>query len=445
MTNNGARVKNKVAVILLFAMLLAACTPVGSVPSPAPLQPTFTAAPQASPSPTATNATTPDTSGTPTAFPTIAFTASSPATCQLSPVVPLIDTLAEYDIPVTSETDRAYGATSPKVTILSYCNYQKPVCKSLVLNLAELQQQYKEEVRVVLRQYPQPDVDDKSMLAAYAAEAAGLENRYWQMNNVLYSQQSDWLSLPPDEFEEWLVEQADKLDITRALWEANMANETVRERVAQTIEEASGLQLSGTPVVFFNNIMVKTGIDPDSLKVLTDYFLLPGKAYTDCPEIEIDTAKSYTATFSTEKGDIVFELFDDAAPLSVNSFVTLAHDGWYNGSAFFRVIPGFVAQGGDPSNSGLGSPGYGISSEVDPALRFDTPGLLALNRNTDGLSGSQFFITYTELPELDGQFTIIGRVIEGMSVVNSLRPRNPETDEILLPSDILISVTIEEN
>jgi peptidylprolyl isomerase len=78
-------------------------------------------------------------------------------------------------------------------------------------------------------------------------------------------------------------------------------------------------------------------------------------------------------------------------------------------------------------------------------LRFDTPGLLALNRNTDGLSGSQFFITYTELPELDGQFTIIGRVIEGMSVVNSLRPRNPETDEILLAADVLITVTISEN
>ncbi|HOW92516.1 MAG TPA: peptidylprolyl isomerase, partial [Anaerolineaceae bacterium] len=114
-------------------------------------------------------------------------------------------------------------------------------------------------------------------------------------------------------------------------------------------------------------------------------------------------------------------------------------------TSFHRVLENFVAQGGDPSNSGLGTPGYGISTEVDPSLRFATPGLLALNHDSAGLSGSQFFITYAPLPEMDGQFTIIGRVIEGMSVVNSLRPRNPEADEILLPADTLISVTIEEN
>lgn len=438
--------KTKVTIlILLFALLLSACAPRAELPTPAPLQPTFTITPLQSPSPSPANTSTPEAAGTPTAFPTIAFTVSAPAVCQLSPVVPAMDTLAEYNVPASSETDHAYGTSTPKVTILSYCSFQKPACKSLVLTLAELQQEYKDELRIVLRQYPQPEVDDKSLLAAYAVEAAGLEDRYWQMNNVLYSQQSDWLGLTPAEFQDWLVEQAGKLDINRARWEANMTSEVVRSRISQTIEEAAGLQLSGTPVLFFNNIMVKTGIDPDSLKVLVDYFMLPEKAYAECPPMEIDTNKSYTATFKTEKGDIIFELFDDTAPLSVNSFVRLARDGWYDGSTFFRVIPGFVVQGGDPSNSGLGTPGYGISSEVDPALRFDTPGLLAFNRNTDGFSGSQFFITYTELPEFDGQFTIIGRVIEGMSVVNSLRPRNPETDEILLPADVLITVTITEN
>jgi cyclophilin family peptidyl-prolyl cis-trans isomerase/protein-disulfide isomerase len=438
-------VKNKVAFILLLALLLSSCAPLADVPTPAELQPTFTLAPRIAGSATPAFTATPVNSGAPTAFPTIAFTASAPAACQLSPVVPALDTLAEYNVPDSSDTDHAYGSTSPKVTIISYCSYQRSACKNLVLALADLQQVYKEELRVVLRQYPQPELDDKSLLAAYAVEAAGMENRYWQMNNVLYSQQSDWLGLSPVEFQSWLVEQAGKLDINRTRWEANMADVNMRARVARVIDDAAGLQLAGTPVLFFNNIMVKTSIDPDSLKVLIDYFLLPEKAYTDCPVMEIDTAKNYTATFKTEKGEIVFELFDDIAPLSVNSFVKLARDGWYDGSSFFRVIPGFVAQGGDPSNSGLGSPGYGISSEVDPMLRFDTPGLLALNRNTDGLSGSQFFITYTELPELDGQFTIIGRVIEGMSVVNSLRPRNPETDEILLAADVLITVTISEN
>lgn len=436
--------KIKVPLILLFVTLLASCAPKAGVPSPVPLQPTFSSTPLPSASPEATITATLESSGAPTTFPTVDFTASSPATCRLAPIVPAIDTLAEYDVPAPGPKDHSFGATAPKVTILSYCNYQKPVCKSLQINLAELQQQYPDFVLVVSRQYPQPDVDDKSLIAAYAVEAAGLENRFWQMNEVLYSQQSEWSGLTLQEFREWLVTQAETMEITREQWEANMMNESVRSRVTQVVEDAAGLQTTGTPMLFFNNTMVKTAVDIDSLKVLIDYFLLPEKAYTNCPVIKIDTEKTYTATFTTEKGDIVFELFDDTAPLSVNSFVTLARDGWYNGSTFFRVIPGFVAQGGDPSNSGLGSPGFGISSEVDPALRFDAPGLLALNRNTDGLSGSQFFITYTALPELDGQFTIIGRVIEGQSVLNSLRPRNPESDEILLPADVLITVVIKE-
>lgn len=437
--------KKLIVLVILTAMLLSSCAPKSGMSGADTQVPLSTATPSPTAISIATETALPDLTVDPTIIPTIAFTASAPATCQLSPVIPAIDTLAEFNVPSASEIDRAYGPTSPKITILSYCNFQNPACKSLVFNLADLQQQYEEEVRIVLRQYPQPEIYDKSLLAAYAVDAAGLENRYWQMNNILYSLQSDWVNLSAEEFTEWLVEQAETLDITRAQWEANMASDSVRSRIAQTIDEAAGLQISATPILFFNNVMVRTGIDPDSLTVLVDYFLLPEKAYTVCPAFEIDTTKSYTARFSTEKGDIVFELFDDAAPQSVNSFISLARDGWYDGSTFFRVIPGFVAQGGDPSNSGLGTPGYGISSEVDPALRFDTPGLLALNRNTDGLSGSQFFITYTELPEMDGQFTIIGRVIEGMSVVNSLRPRDPEADEILLPADILISVTIEEN
>ena len=434
-----------IVLVSLTALLLSSCTPKAGAPGTNTPLPAATAASLPTESPMATVTAEPDLATDSTTLPTIAFTAGAPATCQLSPVIPSIDTFAEFNVPSSSETDRAYGAATPKITILSYCNFQNPACKSLVFNLADLQQQYQEEVRVVLRQYPQPDVYDKSLLAAYAVEAAGLENRYWQMHNLLYSRQSEWTSLTPINFAEWLVEQAGTLDISRAQWEANVASEVVRSRVTQTIDEAAGLQISATPILFFNNVMVKTGIDPDSLTVLVDYFLLPEKAYNECPPFEIDTTKSYTARFTTEKGDIVFELFDDAAPQSVNSFISLARDGWYDGSTFFRVIPGFVAQGGDPSNSGLGTPGYGITSEADPSLRFDTPGLLVLNRNTDGLSGSQFFITYTELPEMDGQFTIIGRVVEGMSVVNSLRPRDPESDEILLPADILISVIIEEN
>jgi cyclophilin family peptidyl-prolyl cis-trans isomerase len=158
----------------------------------------------------------------------------------------------------------------------------------------------------------------------------------------------------------------------------------------------------------------------------------------------VNPDKGYFATFETEKGNIIFELYPGVAPVAVNSFVFLAQEGWYDDTTFFRVIPGFIVQGGDPSESGLGGPGYIFSNEVDPSLRFDAPGILAMTHTSENMNGSQFFITYTALPELDGQFTIIGRIIDGMNVLNSLRPRNPESDEILLPADRLITVTIEE-
>lgn len=434
----------KKALLIAACILLSACAPraAQSVTETVP-------AAAISPSLSAVS-TTPELSGTtpvdltPTRQPTIAFTASAPADCQVVPVVPTIDTLTQHNVPAEASYDHAYGAESPGVTILSYCSYQNPTCRTLNANLAEIQQRYSNSVRVILRQYPRPDVENKSLLAAYAAEAAALEDHYWEMNNLLYTQQSDWLDLSPDEFQTWLTVQAESMGISDAQWKAALGDERVIAAIDQTLQDAAGLQIQSTPVLFYNHIIVKSAVDVDSLTVLLDYFLLPEKAYSACPPQVVDPSKSYSAIFKTEKGEIIFDLFPQIAPLSVNNFVFLAREGWYNHTSFFRVIPGFVAQGGDPSNSGLGTPGYGIELEVDPAYRFDALGLLALSHDSAGLSGSQFFITYSALPEMDGQFTIIGRIRSGMDVLNSFRPRNPESDEILLPAEALISVTIKE-
>ena len=331
------------------------------------------------------------------------------------------------------------------MTILSYCNYQSASCGSLGAHLVELQQQFPAEVRVVLRQYPQPLVEDKSLMAAFASEAAALENHYWEMNDLLYANQADWIDLTPAQFNTWLANQASTLGIAPQKWTADLADPRVSATVEKIIQDAAPLSITSTPILFFNNILVQTGIDTESLAVLVKYFLLPQKAFTACPPQTIDPARQYLATFKTEKGDIVFELFPEIAPVAVNSFVFLAKAGWYDGSSFFQVIPGFVAQGGDPSDSGLGTPGYRFTREMNPSVRFDQAGLLALGRDSEGLSGSQFFITYAALPELDGEFTIIGRVVGDMDALNALRPRNPQQDELLLPADKLISIEIDEN
>ncbi len=436
--------KRYIALGLILLFLLVSCAPAGVVPTQAELKNTPTVLLPVTIETEAVDAASGTATPSGTIIPTIEFTASAPAECTVKSVVPEGSTLKENNIPDVSDSDWSYGTDNARITILAYCSYQRSACKTLVLALAQLQDKYKDILRVALRHFPQPDVDDKSLLAAQAAEAAGIQNRFWQMNSVLYTQQSTWSLLTVDEFRTWVTDQAVELGLSRSQFEADMAGELVNARINQMIEDAAPLQIIDTPVLFYNGILVKTGINLESLEVLIRYFLLSDQAYDSCPEMTIDPDKTYHAVFKTEKGEIVFELFPDQAPWAVNSFVFLAREGWYDNTDFFRVIPGLVVQGGDPSSSGLGGPGYIFSDEVDPSLRFDKAGVLAMTNPTPNQNGSQFFITYTALPELDGQYTIFGQVIEGMEVLNSLRPRNPETDEILLPADKLITVTIEE-
>jgi cyclophilin family peptidyl-prolyl cis-trans isomerase len=161
------------------------------------------------------------------------------------------------------------------------------------------------------------------------------------------------------------------------------------------------------------------------------------------PEMQIDPSKQYTATLDTERGPIVIELLPQAAPITVNNFVFLARQGYYDGVTFHRVIPGFVAQGGDPTGTGAGGPGYFIPNE-DSDLIFDGPGVVAMANSGRDRNGSQFFITYDALPALNGGYTIFGRVTQGMEVALSLTARDPQQDPNAPPGDKINTVTIEE-
>ena len=143
------------------------------------------------------------------------------------------------------------------------------------------------------------------------------------------------------------------------------------------------------------------------------------------PEMTIDPSLNYVATFVTRRGDIKVQLLADKAPMTVNNFVSLAQSGYYDGTTFHRVLPGFMAQGGDPTGTGAGGPGYRFQDEFHPDLSFDEPGLLAMANSGPNTNGSQFFITYVATPHLTGYHTIFGKVIEGMDVLASLTPRDP--------------------
>jgi cyclophilin family peptidyl-prolyl cis-trans isomerase len=157
----------------------------------------------------------------------------------------------------------------------------------------------------------------------------------------------------------------------------------------------------------------------------------------------IDVNKQYFATFKMAKGgEFKAQLYPNKAPITVNSFVYLSREGFFNGTTFHRVLDGFMAQGGDPSGTGMGGPGYNFKNE-DSDLKFDKPGVLAMANAGRDTNGSQFFITFAPQDALNGGYTIFGQVVEGMDVVNGITRRDPEQMPNF-PGDMIQSVTIEE-
>ena len=166
------------------------------------------------------------------------------------------------------------------------------------------------------------------------------------------------------------------------------------------------------------------------------------KQWKNPPAMSIDKTKKYQATMKTEKGDIVLELFADKTPVTVNNFVFLSKEGYYDGVIFHRVIANFMAQGGDPTGTGRGGPGYTFKDEFDPSLKHDKPGVVSMANAGPGTNGSQFFLTHVPTPWLDGKHSVFGQVIGGMDVLMSIPPRDPGRPEY--PGVKIISVTITE-
>ncbi|MGD0174335.1 MAG: peptidylprolyl isomerase [Anaerolineales bacterium] len=166
------------------------------------------------------------------------------------------------------------------------------------------------------------------------------------------------------------------------------------------------------------------------------------KQYSAPPAMTIDPKKKYTAVFHTDLGEFEAELYAALAPRTVNNFVFLARDGFYDGTTFHRVIPGFMAQGGDPTGSGRGGPGYRFADEFHPTLRHSSAGLLSMANAGPGTNGSQFFITFAPTPHLDNHHTIFGKVFRNLDTVLKIPERDP--GRATQPGLVLRSVEIRE-
>jgi len=168
----------------------------------------------------------------------------------------------------------------------------------------------------------------------------------------------------------------------------------------------------------------------------------PRQTYSGPPPMVIDPAKTYYATIETDKGPIRAVLFAQDAPKTVNNFVFLAREGFYNGTTFSRVIKDSLAQGGDPVGDGRGGPGYYLEPEASPHPV--VAGALVMAQEDGKVSGSQFFIPYRPMPELDGKYTVFGQVVSGLDVLKSLTPRDPQANPHYAGDTIRSIVVTEE-
>ena len=197
------------------------------------------------------------------------------------------------------------------------------------------------------------------------------------------------------------------------------------EAVAPTLPLQSGAVASGDPV--------KQQVNVDGVMITQ---------YSYAPQVTIDPLTKYTAVIRTNVGEIEFELFAERAPVTVNNFIFLADDGYYDGVIFHRVIPSFMIQGGDPTGTGRGGPGYRFQDEFAASLIFDGPGILAMANSGPSTNGSQFFVTTVPTPFLNGLHTIFGKVIHGQDVANAISlsatdlADRPVTPIIILGIDI---------
>lgn len=248
----------------------------------------------------------------------------------------------------------------------------------------------------------------------------------------------------------FLTDMAGDLGLDVDQFTSDLENGTYFDYVSASEDEAIGLGMPGTPAVILNGQPLPQV--PDDY-ALWDQFVgsqialadLAERQYDAPPPMTIDPEKTYIATIELENGEtVVIELLTQSAPETVNNFVFLANEGWFDGVTFHRVIPGFMAQTGDPTGLGVGDPGYSIPDEFDPELSHDGPGVVSMANSGPNTGGSQFFITYGPATHLDGRHAIFGRVIEGMEAVDALTPRDPQ-DPAAPDGDVITTITtIEE-
>lgn len=342
--------------------------------------------------------------------------------------------------------------TDPAVTIIEYADFQCPGCAGFAPVLHELAAAYPDDVQVVFRYFPLTSIHPNAHKSAEAAEAAGAQGKFWEYHDLLFERQAKWSPLDAAAARDFFIGLAGELGLDVDRFTAELDNGTYADYVSSLEREAINLGLPGTPSAIVNGRPVPGEGLPRDLETWGNFINeekamkdLASRQYKTAPEMIINVDARYLAHVEMASGKtFTIELLPKSAPQTVNSFVFLARNGWFDNVTFHRVIPGFVAQTGDPSGTGRGGPGYYIPNEIDKSLSHNAKGVVAMANAGPNTNGSQWYITYGDVSQLDGSYTIFGKVIEGMDIVEGITPRDPQRNPNAPAGDLISTITIEE-
>jgi len=348
-----------------------------------------------------------------------------------------------FAAPGQGENEHSDGPENA-ATIIVYGDYQCPVCAALSATLRQLRQKYPNDLRIVYRHFPLTNAHDKAAQALIAAEAAHLQGKFWEMHDRLYQTQPDWLAKSPAEFEGYLIQQAMALGLDPNRFRADLQSSTLKALPEHLLQAGLKIGLPGAPVTLINGQIYGGPQDYVSLQFTVGMLQLSQRQFKTCPPVVIDVKKEYYAMLKLAGGEVLLKLYADKTPFTVNNFVFLAQNGWYNNVPIHRVVPGLMIQTGDPSGTGGGNPGYFIGDEIFPALTYDRAGLVGMVNSGPGTNGSQFFITLGPAPQFNGGYTLFGEVVRGLDLLQSLPARAVQFGQSPPPAEVIESVKISE-
>ncbi len=346
--------------------------------------------------------------------------------------------------PPVSDEDWAKGPEDALITVIEYTEFQCPYCAMAYLEFEKLMEMYPNDVRLVYRPYPLISIHPNSQVAAQAAEAAGLQGKFWEMYSNLFDKQSEWSGLTAEEFLAWLATEAKELGLDEEQFSQDTVSDVLKEKIQSAMDYGASIGLNSVPTVLINGRPINNWY-ASGIKPIIEVVKIEDSLMKECPPWVIDVEKTYTATITTENGAMTLDLYPKAAPLAVNSFVYLAREGFYDGVTFHRVYHTFMAQTGDPTGTGWSGAGYQFREETVDELTFDEAYMVGVARGQEaGTSGSQFFITYVPYPSLNGLYTIFGKLVDGVDVFEQITERDADQNPDAPVGDEIISITINE-